>query len=421
MIFNKTKYNEEWETLSLNDLGNFSRGKSKHRPRNDKKLFVNGKYPLIQTSDVKKANLYINSHNKCYNEFGLSQSKLWDAGTLCITIAANIAETGILKYPMCFPDSVVGFSAYKDKSSEKFMHYVFSYIKDCILKTVSGSIQDNINIEYLSELKFKVPPKTYQDSIVDFLESFDNKIECNNEIIEKIKTNLKIQYNYWFEQYNFPNDKNIPYQANGGKMIYNELVQKNVPENWKIINLGEYLNFEKGIEVGTESYIFENINEEHIKFYRVSDIDDSGNTYVLKENIQDVVVKEDDILVSFDGTPGKIGIGLNGAFSTGMKKISDSNNIMNNAFIYTIFNSDYIQYIIEQYSSGSNIKHASESLNHMYVAFDEEIYLKFSNQIKELYEEILLLTLENKKLINMRNYFLPLVINGQVKLNENKK
>ena len=147
MIFNQTEYNKDWETLSLSELGSFSRGKSKHRPRNDKKLFENGKYPLIQTGDVKKSNLYISEHNKCYNDFGLSQSKLWDEGTLCITIAANIAETGILKYPMCFPDSVVGFSAYKDKSSEKFMHYVFSYIKDCILKTVSGSIQDNINIE----------------------------------------------------------------------------------------------------------------------------------------------------------------------------------------------------------------------------------------------------------------------------------
>ena len=102
-----------------------------------------------------------------------------------------------------------------------------------------------------------------------------------------------------------------------------------------------------------------------------------------------------------------------------MKKISDSNNIMSNAFIYTIFNSDYIQYIIEQYSSGSNIKHASESLNHMYVAFDENVYYMFSNKIKELYDELLLLTLENKKLIDMRNFFIPLLINGQLKIEDN--
>jgi len=97
----------------------------------------------------------------------LAQSKLWDEGTLCITIAANIAETAILKYPMCFPDSVVGFSAFPEESSEKFMHYVFTYIRNSIQDSVAGSIQDNINIDYLSQLDFKVPPKNYQDKVVE--------------------------------------------------------------------------------------------------------------------------------------------------------------------------------------------------------------------------------------------------------------
>lgn len=84
---------EEWHYIALKYLGDLGRGKSKHRPRNDPKLFVDGKYPFIQTGDVKAATNCITSFTKQYGEFGLSQSKLWPKGTLCITIAANIAET----------------------------------------------------------------------------------------------------------------------------------------------------------------------------------------------------------------------------------------------------------------------------------------------------------------------------------------
>ncbi|ADE31144.1 restriction endonuclease subunit S [Streptococcus suis] len=119
-----------WQIKSLSELGRFSRGKSKHRPRNDKKLFTNGTYPLIQTGDIKNSNLYVTKNSDYYNEFGLSQSKLWKQGTLCITIAANIAETAILSHPMCFPASVLlVLIAHKNESSELFVYYVFEFNK----------------------------------------------------------------------------------------------------------------------------------------------------------------------------------------------------------------------------------------------------------------------------------------------------
>ena len=186
LIYNESKYNQQWDTKKLSELGKFARGKSKHRPRNDERLFEGGGYPLVQTGEIKDANLYITHHEQEYGEFGLHQSKLWDAGTLCITIAANIAETALLSYPMCFPDSVVGFQAYKDISSEKFMYYVFEYVRTSIQNSVTGSIQDNINIEYLTSLDFKVPSKKYQDDIVALLSAIDEKILLNNEINDNL-------------------------------------------------------------------------------------------------------------------------------------------------------------------------------------------------------------------------------------------
>ena len=100
---------KEWAFARFSELGEFGRGKSRHRPRNDPKLYTDGKYPLVQTGDVARANGVIHTHTGLYNEIGLAQSRLWPEGTLCITIAANIADSSLLGFPACIPDSVVGF------------------------------------------------------------------------------------------------------------------------------------------------------------------------------------------------------------------------------------------------------------------------------------------------------------------------
>ena len=112
----------EWVSLKLDEIGVVSRGKSKFRPRNDPSLF-GGQYPFVQTGDVKNAGLYLTDYGQTYNETGLRQSALWEPGTLCITIAANIAETTILGIEACFPDSIVGFVPDKQKADVRFVKY----------------------------------------------------------------------------------------------------------------------------------------------------------------------------------------------------------------------------------------------------------------------------------------------------------
>ena len=92
--------------FNLDQLGTVSRGRSRHRPR-DAAFLYGGPYPFVQTGDVKHAGLYLRDYDQTYSEAGLAQSKLWPAGTLCITIAANIAETSILGIEACFPDSII--------------------------------------------------------------------------------------------------------------------------------------------------------------------------------------------------------------------------------------------------------------------------------------------------------------------------
>lgn len=175
---------------TLPELGEFGRGISKHRPRNDPKL-LGGDYPLIQTGDVANAGLYITSYNSTYSEFGLKQSKMWEKGTLCITIAANIAKTAILTFDACFPDSVVGFTS-NEKTNNIFIHYWFLFFQAILESQAPESAQKNINLKILSELRVIVPEKEKQDEFVDFIHQVDKSKVVYMYIL---KTRKYLMYN----------------------------------------------------------------------------------------------------------------------------------------------------------------------------------------------------------------------------------
>ena len=171
--------------LTLPELGEFGRGVSKHRPRNDPKL-LGGEYPLIQTGEVANSELYITNYENTYSELGLKQSKMWKSGTLCITIAANIAKTAILTFDACFPDSVVGFKA-NNKTNNIFIHYWFSFFQAILEAQAPESAKKNINLKILSELKIIVPPIEQQNEFVAFVEQTDKSKLAIQQSLDKLE------------------------------------------------------------------------------------------------------------------------------------------------------------------------------------------------------------------------------------------
>lgn len=178
-----------WNTLKLTDIGELSRGKSKHRPRNDPKLFGN-EYPFIQTGDVANSNGRIKKAYKYYSKFGLAQSKLFEKGTLCITIAANIADTAILDIEACFPDSIVGFLPKKDKCNALFVKFLIDCKKNYLNELAPATAQKNINLKILNEIYLSIPSLEEQNEIVRRVEqlfAYADKIEQQvNRALEKV-------------------------------------------------------------------------------------------------------------------------------------------------------------------------------------------------------------------------------------------
>lgn len=145
-----------WPLTELCSLGAVDRGVSKHRPRNAPEL-LGGQYPFVQTGDVANCDGYIRTHAATYSEVGLRQSKLWPAGTLCITIAANIAKTGILTFDACFPDSVVGFTS-SEPATVEFVRILLSFHQQRLEQLAPESAQKNINLKVLRGLRVPIVP-----------------------------------------------------------------------------------------------------------------------------------------------------------------------------------------------------------------------------------------------------------------------
>jgi type I restriction enzyme S subunit len=150
-----------WPMVKLSEIGQLDRGVSKHRPRNAPEL-LGGTFPLIQTGDIANSGGYIRDFTQTYSETGLRQSKIWPVGTLCITIAANIAKTGILTFDACFPDSVVGFIPYSDQTTTEFAQWWLSFLQEGLEESAPESAQKNINLKILRDLDVVCPPFSQQ-------------------------------------------------------------------------------------------------------------------------------------------------------------------------------------------------------------------------------------------------------------------
>jgi type I restriction enzyme S subunit len=179
MFGNPLTNSKRFPIQKLANLGNLQRGKSRHRPRDYPRLY-GGPYPFIQTGDVANCNGVVEMYQQTYSELGLQQSRLWNKGTLCITIAANIGRTGILGFEACFPDSVVGFTPGTKVTSE-YIQFWLGCIQNDLESAAPQVAQKNINLEILSNLDTPLPPLPDQQrfsSIVMNIRSRNKKREA---------------------------------------------------------------------------------------------------------------------------------------------------------------------------------------------------------------------------------------------------
>lgn len=379
----------KWEYKTLDQLGTVSRGKSKHRPRNDPKLF-GGKYPFIQTADVKNADYYITKYSDTYNESGLAQSKLWDKGTLCITIAANIADTGVLAFPACFPDSIMGFVPFEGVANTRFIKYCFDRLqRDC--KQISqGTAQDNLSWEKLSTIKFCIPEYKEQCRIADILSAYDDLIENNQKQIKLLEEAAQRLYKEWFVDLRFPGHENT------------EIVD-GVPEGWHRGTVGQIAEFKRG----------RTITKAQVK---------GGNVPVVAGGLEPAYyhnvanTKAPVITISASGAnAGFVRLYGVDVFASDCSFV-DGLGTESLFFVYEFLKESKVS--IDQLQKGSAQPHVyAKDINAMKITIPEKEYLeRFDRYAKMYFNKIKTLQGQNERLKTARNLLLPKLMSGEVEV-----
>jgi type I restriction enzyme, S subunit len=393
--------------LKLDDLGKIGRGKSKHRPRDDKSLYV-GEFPFVQTGDVKAANFYLNEYTQTYNEKGLAQSKLWKKGTLLITIAANIGDTAILGLDACFPDSIVGFQSYENVSDIRYVKYYLDYIKLELKAISAGTTQDNMSLEKLLSRNLYVHEYTNQVKIASILFSYDELIENNKQRIKLLEEIAEEIYKEWFVRLRFPGYENA------------EIVD-GLPEGWVRKPIDSFVNIISGYAFKTESFDSEGI----YKLVTIKNVQDgffvkqtTDYIYELPKNLkEDCKLKDKDIILSLTGNIGRICMvyGENYVLNQRVAKLKPKQENYFE-FVYLMFRSSFLRVTLENLSNGA----AQQNLSPIEMAKlefpfpTEDIINKFSELTKSFFDEIITLNKKNQLLLETRDLLLPRLISGKL-------
>ena len=382
-----------WPLYSLDELGSVSRGRSRHRPRDAKHLY-DGPYPFVQTGDVKKAPLYLCEYTQTYSEAGLNQSRLWPKGTLCITIAANIAETAILDIDACFPDSIIGFIPDEEKADAKFIKYQFDGILKIRMQGISqGATQDNLSQQKLLSFKFYVPDITQQRELVSILSTYDDLIENNRRRIGLLEEAARLLYREWFVHFRFP----------GGEGM--------LAQNFSKKTLKEIANLTMGQSPASKFY---NDTGEGLPFHQ--GVTDYGVRFVEDRVFSTHATKlafPNDILVSVRAPVGRINITKNKiVLGRGLAAVNSKSG--HSSFLFYALK----QFFFKEDIIGTGAIYAATTKNQMEKLEFPNPPSEFKNRFDELVSpmdrQISNLVEQNKILIKARDLLLPRLMNGQI-------
>lgn len=393
--------------LTLDQLGKVARGRSRHRPRDAAFLYV-GAFPFIQTGDVRKANLYLTEYGQTYSDAGLAQSKLWPAGTLCITIAANIAETAILGIDACFPDSVIGFTADPAKADTRFVKYLFDGVLKIKYRSFTqGAAQDNLSQEKLLSIKFPVPEPHVQHRIANILSAYDDLIDNNRRRIALLEEAARMLYREWFVDFRFPGHEHVK-------------IVDGIPEGW------EHLPASKAFDVNPTTARAEEGTMTYVPMAALSEVGmvaDRGN-FEERQVSTSVRFRNGDTLfaritpclengktgfVQFL-TPDEVACGSTEFIVLRERRVS-------RYFLYLVarqanFRENAVRSMI---GSSGRQRVQSSCFDRYFVAVPPALLATtFDDAVKPMFEQISKLDQQSRKLAQARDLLLPRLMNGEI-------
>lgn len=369
-------------------------------PKTSVKEYWDGDIDWLAVADFNTSNRYVSTASKKITELGLNNSntKMLEKGDLIISARGTVGAIAQLTKPMAFNQSCFGLRGKKNKLETDYLYYWLKNYVDILLNKSQGSVFNTINLSTFDDIKIDLPNIENQRSISNFLTLLDNKIQINNQINQELEAMAKTLYDYWFVQFDFPDQNGKPYKSSGGKMVYNPELKREIPEGWGVEKLKYFLTIKNGKD------------HKHLQDGKFAVYGSGG----IMRTVADYLYSGESILFPRKGTLNNV-MYVNEEFWT-VDTMFYSEVNKNNSALYVFYSVKDIDF--NKLNTGTGVPSMTSSILYdlNIIVPEENILEKFNTIVKQNYETIKLNNIQNQELNQLRDWLLPMLMNGQVKV-----
>lgn len=425
-----------WELKRIDKVVDIRRGAS---PRPIDNFLSDNGMPWVKISDATaNSGRFLYETKQFIIQEGVKNSVIVNPEDLIISNSATPALPKILKIRACVHDGWLIVSNYKGVTRD-FLYYSILYNRKWLLNQGNGSIFKNLKTEILKEFKIKIPSINIQNQVTDVLKSIEDKIELNNRINAELEAMAKTMYDYWFVQFDFPDENGNPYKTSGGKMVWNAELKREIPEGWEVKKLSEWINIDKSGDWGKEKP--EGNFTLKVICFRGADINGLNGLDELKPPVRFIleknsfkILKSHDLIIEISGgsptqSTGRLAFITDTTIkrfelplicSNFCKPVSmrNKNHLYNFVYYWNSLYENGVFFGYEGKTSGiKNLLFESFINSYDTIVPNEKIVNQFYSIMETIQEKKQTALAENQKLTELRDWLLPMLMNGQVKVN----
>ena len=388
--------------------------------------FINGNNlkngEIVTTSATKKVTS---------SDYEINYIELND-NSLLLSINGTIGEMAFYDNEKVMLGKSAAYLNFKTEIN-RFYYYYFQLkdVQNFFHNVATGSTIKNLGLKSIQDFEVPTPDQREWKPIANMLSILDKKIEINHKINADLEAMAKLIYDDWFVQFDFPDANGKPYKSSGGKMVYNEVLKREIPDNWQVKALGDLIIFERGIsykskEISEQGTPMINLNSFHLTGqYKNKGLKYFSGSYENNKsvNVGDLVIAITDVTRNTDiiGKAFTIPNLFDGdiLISCDVAKVIPL-PLVNVEFLLQLFNSEHYHRYIKHFASGTLVLHLNlDGVNWCKISLPPiKLIKKYSDIRKQVDEKSSLITKENEKLIQLRDWRLPMLMNGQVTVNE---
>lgn len=385
-------------------------------PTQEEPRYFGGNIKWLRASDLNDG--YVFNTGRFLSEAGYKSAgksaKMFEKETLAISKSGTIGSLGILKDRMCGNRAVINIRVDSDLADLMYVFYTLKYKKSELVGRAGGSIQKNLYVSALETLALNHEIISEQKKIAAALSALDTKIDCNNRINAELGAMAKTLYDYWFVQFDFPDANGEPYKSSDGKMIYNSTLKREIPAGWKDGSLWEIARYFNGLPMQKHRPK----GSEYLPVIKIKEMGEgiSDSSEKASPDIpRDAIVDDGDVLFSWSATLDvKIWSQGKGALNQHIFKVTSDR------YPKTFYYFELLAYLAHFKMMAEKRKTTMGHITQDHLKQSRicipptELLSRAHEQIEPILKKHLLHEKENQHLTQLRDWLLPMLMNGQV-------